>query len=608
MKFATVRHEKVAVHLCGLMFFALAADAGLCHGDTPVAGIHRSVNLIDEVTSWRYHAGSDGLPVNWMQPGYDDSHWGEGVAPLGYDDPEARRGISMRYGPSLRRGTGDLARDKADYYFRKEFDFDPDGALEGWQLRFEPVLRGGLVVYLNGEEIGRSDNLPGGVIGPGTVTTAALETRPELFADFLIVDPNMLLPGRNLLAVSLHNSEPPSGAVYFMGRLVLEDGRMPPGLLLTWQRDPTTTMTIDWHRRGRDAAEPPVIEVRPRGDDEWRAVEAERMPFPFSDRIVDRIELVGLEPGSEYEFRSSGSRVFYFRTMPAHLERPLRFAQGGDTLHGRELMEMTNRAAMEHDPEFVVWGGDFAYADGWHRHTWRWFMWFDINMNTLIADDGRVVPIIGGIGNHEVWQGYHNDRMVDDEARLQFAPFFFTFFAFPGLPGYNVLDFGDYLTLIALDSDHANPIAGEQTEWLDGVLRERRNFKHVLPFYHVPAFPSTKDFETASGGRSRLIRDHWVPLFEYHGVRVAFEHHDHAYKRTHPIREGKIDPAGVVYLGDGSWGVGARQIYQPDAWYFAKTLGGVQHAIIVTLYPDRQEYLMIDGEGNVFDELTIRLD
>ena len=38
------------------------------------------------------------------------------------------------------------------------------------------------------------------------------------------------------------------------------------------------------------------------------------------------------------------------------------------------------------------------------------------------------------------------------------------------------------------------------------------------------------------GQPARNIKDHWITLFEQHGVRLAFENHDHAYKRTYPIR------------------------------------------------------------------------
>jgi len=139
----------------------------------------------------------------------------------------------------------------------------------------------------------------------------------------------------------------------------------PPGLILTWQSDPTTTITIDWHRLAEEADVPAVIQARPRGTDEWRAFPAERFPFPHSDRLIDRVEIKGLAPASEYEFRGSpSSPTYWFRTMPATLEKPLVFAAGGDVRHNKRHMERTNRAAMAHDPEFVVWGGDLAYGDG----------------------------------------------------------------------------------------------------------------------------------------------------------------------------------------------------------------------------------------------------
>ena len=49
-------------------------------------------------------------------------------------------------------------------------------------------------------------------------------------------------------------------------------------------------------------------------------------------------------------------------------------------------------------------------------------------------------------------------------------------------------------------------------------------------------------------------------MFERYNVDAVFEHHDHAFKRTHPLLDGRINENGIVYLGDGSWG----QIRRPD--------------------------------------------
>lgn len=376
----------------------------------------------------------------------------------------------------------------------------------------------------------------------------------------------------------------------------------PPGLLLTWTDDPLTTMTIDWHTADApDAA--PVLWFRESGSVVWTEHAGERFPFPFSERTVHRAALSGLKPGTEYAFRfGSRSRVFRFRTMPADLSAPLRFAAGGDTRHSQEMMERTNRVAMAHDPEFVVWGGDLAYADGKPENLYRWYEWFDALKNTLIDEDGRVVPVVAAIGNHEVRGGYyvnHANYADTDAWRASVAPYFYTLFAFPGQPGYRTLDFGDYLSFIVLDTDHTNPVDGPQTGWLEEALSERVDVPHVFPVYHVPAYPSNRAF---SGTISTRVRTHWVPLFEDYGVRAAFEHHDHTYKRTHAILGGQVHPSGVVYFGDGAWGVNTRTVHAVNGtWYLAQA-ASKRHAIIVTLHGQHQQFLVVDEDGEILDQ------
>ncbi len=316
-----------------------------------------------------------------------------------------------------------------------------------------------------------------------------------------------------------------------------------------------------------------------------------------------RVELTGLEPGTAYRFQVEGyDRDYGFRTMPGNLTRPLRIALGGDTRHRQEWMERTNRAAMQYRPDLIVWGGDFAYADGNPENFYRWEEWFEANGATLIDDDGYVVPIVAAIGNHEVQGGYYyndDDYEPTEVWRRDVAPFFYSFFAFPGNPGYGVLDFGDYLSLILLDTDHTNPVEGEQTAWLETALAERAEVPHVIPVYHVPGFPSHRDYEGATSSR---VREHWVPRFEQHGLRLVFENHDHTYKRTAPIRNGRVHPGGVVYMGDGAWGVGVRTVHDPDETWYLERAESKRHAIILTLHGAHQHLLVVDENGAVIDE------
>ncbi len=122
---------------------------------------------------------------------------------------------------------------------------------------------------------------------------------------------------------------------------------------------------------------------------------------------------------------------------------------------------------------------------------------------------------------------------------------------------YATLDFGDYLSLVLLDTGHISKIDGEQTAWLDKTLVERADRPHLFVANHVPAYPSFRDFEEniLEPWTGALNRKHWVPLFERHNVDVVLEHHDHTFKRTHPLKDGVADAGGVLYLGDGSWGM-----------------------------------------------------
>ncbi|MCC5831212.1 MAG: fibronectin type III domain-containing protein [Phycisphaeraceae bacterium] len=379
----------------------------------------------------------------------------------------------------------------------------------------------------------------------------------------------------------------------------------PLGLYLTWQRDPTTTMTIDWHTppvKGTTAAYRPVLRYKAVGDEAWRTVRGESIPFPHSDRTIHRVELTGLEPGAEYRFQLERfARPFSFKTVPAELTEPLVFATGGDTRHDQEWMERTNSVAMRYEPSFIVWGGDLAYADGRPDRIGRWYEWFDAIMNTLITEEGRVIPIIVGIGNHEIRGGYihrHEDYEQTDAFRRRIAPFFYGLFAFPGQPGYGVLDFGDYLSVVILDTDHSNPVDGVQTRWLEEVLERRAARPHVFPVYHVPAYPSHRDME---GHVESRVRELWTPLFDRYNIRLAFENHDHTYKRTVPIRDGRRHDDGVVYIGDGAWGVRTREGDNRDAWYIEQ-FASERHALIVTLHGENRHVLAVSEDGDVLDE------
>lgn len=561
--------------------------------------------LIDFDSTWRYHDGDEDLGTSWRQPDYDDSEWGEGAALLGYDTSD-RRGRWPE--PGLQT---ELQPHLITYYFRTEFEYD--GPTEGVRLRLDQIIDDGAVYYLNGEEIGRSELMPSGDIGFGTRTTTW--TNPSVEHDVFEIDASHLREGRNVLAVSVHNQSTRSSDICLGARLSVSEATEPPhALYLTWQRDPTTTMTIQWHELEED--DTVRLEYARIDSNTLREVDSETHEMVFAGRPIHTVELTDLEPNSVYRFRITrddfgrSSDFYTFRTMPDTADTPVRLAIGGDVRHRQSWMERTNLQALRFEPHAVVWGGDLAYADGREDRLDRWEEFLEACTNTLISEDGHVIPIIVGIGNHEILGGYYwrGDRGRDayedsDEFRESIAPYFYNLFAFPGHPGYGVLDVGDYMSIIVLDTDHSGPVVGTQTEWLAETLTEREHVPHVFPVYHVPAYPSVRRYD---GGVTTRVRENWTPLFERHGVRLAFENHDHAYKRTVPIIGEEAHEDGVVYIGDGAWGVGVREVHDAEETWYLDNATSQRHFILVTVHGDHQDVKVINEHGRLIDHHVSR--
>jgi hypothetical protein len=184
------------------------------------------------------------------------------------------------------------------------------------------------------------------------------------------------------------------------------------------------------------------------------------------------------------------------------------------------------------------------------------------------------------------------------------APFFFALY--DGLysdHSYATLDFGDYLSLVLLDTAHVSPIEGEQTAWLDKALSSRKDHPHLFVVNHVPAYPSFRPMEGETKGKSGTgegNRQHWVPLFEKHNVDLVLEHHDHTFKRTHPLKDGHVDPNGIVYLGDGSWGKLRAPKKPEDRPYLAAT-HETYHLTLHRLEGDQAFHMAIEETGKIMD-------
>lgn len=386
----------------------------------------------------------------------------------------------------------------------------------------------------------------------------------------------------------------------------------PVALYLTWQRNPESTMIIRW-LTPPDRQED-LIEYQQENVGEWLTANGYHMPLPQNvPYLMHSVELTHLQPDTNYIFRTGhDGRIFKFQTMPATLNQPIRFVAGGDMYHdGIEFLHATNRQAASTSPLFALVGGDIAYAadskasylPSW-LNRWidtptkqdfnRWLAWLIAWKNDMVTPDGRLVPFLPVVGNHDV-NGEFEQTPVQ-------APFFYSLFAMPGQQGYNVLDFSNYMSIILLDSDHSHPIKGDQTNWLANTLKCRQHVPHKFALYHVPAYPSARSYNLKT---SQKIRKYWVPYFDRYQLTAAFENHDHTYKRTHPMLNGAISQKGVIYIGDGAWGVESpRTPSKPSKKLYLAQAASKRHFLLVTIEPEKRTVTAVSSDGETFDQLS----
>jgi hypothetical protein len=307
------------------------------------------------------------------------------------------------------------------------------------------------------------------------------------------------------------------------------------------------------------------------------------------------VHLSGLEPETTYYvvFSSDGeaSREFHFRTALGE-DKPFSMVAGGDSrIAGSDPYEHTDRQKMnirlremfENEPDVMgfIHGGDYCMLAEW-RYLEPWLN--DHEMTTTTA--GRLLPIIPARGNH--------DRGIG----------FVEMFPWPDMPNdyYFETRLSPAVTLVTLNTEIS--VGGDQRDWLTVTLEKARpENRWLMAQHHRPSYSSVRNMQD---GAPR--RNNWVPLFEQFNVDLVYESHDHALKRTLPIRSHAPDMEnGIVYIGDGGLGVPQRTP-NPDYWWlqepgFAKS---AHHAHIIRFGEEEMHVRAIGMEADVLDDFTLQ--
>jgi len=171
---------------------------GVGSGDlSMIPRLEASYMLIEGNADWSYLPGSAQAPEGWSAPGFDASSWSSGPAGIGYGD-----------GDDLTELT-DMRGNYVSVFCRRSFWLDCPEELNLAVLT--TVYDDGIVLYLNGEELGRA-NMPRGAITRNTTASNSVESAVAT----LDIDSSLLRQGENVLAASIHNSSRNNADLSFM--------------------------------------------------------------------------------------------------------------------------------------------------------------------------------------------------------------------------------------------------------------------------------------------------------------------------------------------------------------------------------------------------------
>ena len=169
---------------------------------TPLGGL-LTESLVAAGSVWQFLDDGSNQGTDWVKPDFEDTAWTEGPAPLGYGDDNEK--TVVRYG----------SNSNSKYittYFRRIFTVENPG-------KFSSVTLGlrrddGGIVYLNGREVFRS-NMPSVGVTYNTLASTTAGSTDETTFFQTDINPSLLLAGRNVLAVEIHQASRTSSDIVF---------------------------------------------------------------------------------------------------------------------------------------------------------------------------------------------------------------------------------------------------------------------------------------------------------------------------------------------------------------------------------------------------------
>jgi 3',5'-cyclic AMP phosphodiesterase CpdA len=239
---------------------------------------------------------------------------------------------------------------------------------------------------------------------------------------------------------------------------------------------------------------------------------------------------------------------------PAPAAALFRFAAYGDTRDNHDIHREIVKEVTGFQPALVLQTGDLVHH-GDAADEWRIF-------DQITGEMRRRIPYYPARGNHDVGtSGFYEQRVTSPVASGNQLYYSFE---------------KENLHFVAIDTQQAVGPASEEGRWLEADLAQARaKGRFIIPFFHKAIFsigPHAVESDVMA------LRPVLHALFRRHGVRLAFEGHDHIYYRT--VRD------GITYVVTGGGGAPLYDGRHPELGVPGDVFEKVNHFCIADVYPD----------------------
>ncbi|HKY33734.1 MAG TPA: metallophosphoesterase family protein [Candidatus Polarisedimenticolia bacterium] len=519
-----------------------AAAAVLCLAASATAGA--ATVLVEEGSAlrWRRNASDPGIGLAWVQEGFDDSGWPQGVYGIGYETaPPGATGLIATA----------VASPAASVYTRARFTLADPSAVQALLLSAD--YDDGFAAWINGVEVYRSPQMPAGTPAWNTVAASHESSNGSSPSYGAAVDVTAaalpaLHAGENVLAVGVWNAGATSSDLVLVPKLELGTPlRRGPYL----QLGTPTGVVVRW--RTSTAMDSRVLY----GPSPGELSGSVTVPGARTEHVV---ALAGLTPGARYHYAigssaqvlAGGDGLHTFVTAPAAgTRRATRVWVLGDSgtadAGQRAVRDAYEGFAQGAVPDLWLMLGDNAYDDGTDDEYQAAV--FDMYPGTL-----RASVLWPTLGNHD-------GRSASSASQ---SGVYYDVFTLPaqgeagGMPSgteaYYSFDHANihFICLESFETDRS--AAGAMMSWLEEDLASTSQDWIIAFWHHPPYSKGSHDSDT----EIELIemRAHALPILEAGGVDLVLAGHSHSYERSflldgHYGGSGTLTAAMIADGGDG---------------------------------------------------------